>query len=867
MFTIMLVLLFRPVGAQTEDAFPSYIEQCFNNYFNFNPQEKIYLHTDKPTYSAGENIWFRAYCVDASYHIPTQLSKFIYLELINRQDSILKRIQIKQTDSCFYGNLTIPSTTPPGEYCLRVFTNWMQNNEEDFFFKKNIQIVSTVNEVNIHTASSRQDNAIRTTLTLIDNAGKPYVHQRLKITTYRHKLAVNKTTLKTDEQGSATLQYPVSDSIDRIQVAFPTDLPFAFSREIPLLNLSDDFDFQFFPEGGNLLAGTTQTVAFKALDANGRSIAAEGKIYNSKEQEVVSFSTSHRGMGTLELTTQPGERYYALVHTATNREKRVDLQIPQAENLALQVYPQDNHLILAVKKGIHFPAGKTIYIVMHSRGRLLGVLPAKDDFVGALPLNSLPGGTVQFVLADADSHIYSQRSYFIKPDPQPVLQLRTDKEKYDRREKVNLTLQFTDIGEHPLEGSFSLSVTDNTMVPRDTLSDNIVSYLLLTSDLKGHIEAPGSYSRETPEHIDLLMLTHGWTRYEIGKFLTATPSKATFKLEQGQEIRGKITNYSNKPMANASVQIFIPGENTLGEVKSNENGEFIIRDLDFRDSTIFLMRGYKEKGGKMVDITITPRLFKDPVTHFTIPRENKPLGKEEFMDQFKGSYFYQNGVKVYILDEAVVLRHRPESVQHKYEGQYTDMTDYILGQEELNKFNTSSIYQLLSRLPGVIVSGTKVTMARNGSTPLFMIDGLPQTEDMLNAVMPEDVDNLGVIRDGARLTFFMAQGGAGGVIVINTKHGHFTPKATPGLIKFIPLGYSEPDEFYMPQYNDPEILKAPEIDYRSTIYWQPVVPIDSSGQTSLSFFTADMAGSYTITVEGLGKNGEPVYRQTTIRRE
>ena len=41
MFTIMLIFLFRPVGAQTEDAFPSYIEQCFNNYFNFNPQEKI----------------------------------------------------------------------------------------------------------------------------------------------------------------------------------------------------------------------------------------------------------------------------------------------------------------------------------------------------------------------------------------------------------------------------------------------------------------------------------------------------------------------------------------------------------------------------------------------------------------------------------------------------------------------------------------------------------------------------------------------------------------------------------------------------------------------------------------------------------
>ena len=248
MFTIMLVLLFRPVGAQTEDAFPSYIEQCFNNYFNFNPQEKIYLHTDKPTYSAGENIWFRAYCVDASYHIPTQLSKFIYLELINRQDSILKRIQIKQTDSCFYGNLTIPSTTPPGEHCLRVFTNWMQNNEEDFFFKKNIQIVSTVNEVNIHTASSRQDNAIRTTLTLIDNAGKPYVHQRLKITTYRHKLAVNKTTLKTDKQGSATLQYPVTFSQKQRTVFLKGEAYFqvAHDRQKAFVVVTDDIEVKVY---------------------------------------------------------------------------------------------------------------------------------------------------------------------------------------------------------------------------------------------------------------------------------------------------------------------------------------------------------------------------------------------------------------------------------------------------------------------------------------------------------------------------------------------------------------------------------------------------------------------------------------------
>ena len=115
-----------------------------------------------------------------------------------------------------------------------------------FFFKKNIQIVSTVNEVNIHTASSRQDNAIRTTLTLIDNAGKPYVHQRLKITTYRHKLAVNKTTLKTDEQGSATLQYPVTFSQKQRTVFLKGEAYFDVTKKkkTPFIVRTDKYDIE-----------------------------------------------------------------------------------------------------------------------------------------------------------------------------------------------------------------------------------------------------------------------------------------------------------------------------------------------------------------------------------------------------------------------------------------------------------------------------------------------------------------------------------------------------------------------------------------------------------------------------------------------
>jgi|GEM_PF-3502841 len=46
------------------------------------PQEKVYLHTDKPYYSAGEDIWFKTYLVNATTHLPYTKSRFVYVELI-----------------------------------------------------------------------------------------------------------------------------------------------------------------------------------------------------------------------------------------------------------------------------------------------------------------------------------------------------------------------------------------------------------------------------------------------------------------------------------------------------------------------------------------------------------------------------------------------------------------------------------------------------------------------------------------------------------------------------------------------------------------------------------------------------------------
>lgn len=68
-------------------------------------QEKVYLHTDKSVYTVGDKLWFRAYQVHAAATFPMVFSHYIYVDLIDRRDSVIQRVKIVERDSCFSGRL------------------------------------------------------------------------------------------------------------------------------------------------------------------------------------------------------------------------------------------------------------------------------------------------------------------------------------------------------------------------------------------------------------------------------------------------------------------------------------------------------------------------------------------------------------------------------------------------------------------------------------------------------------------------------------------------------------------------------------------------------------------------------------------
>lgn len=107
-------------------------------------REQAFVHTDKSSYLAGEDIWVKLYVVDETSNKPTLLSKVGYVELCNTERSHVQ-LKIALNDGTGWGKVRIPMTVPTGIYRLTGYTRYMRNGGEDVFFKKTIAIVNTFN--------------------------------------------------------------------------------------------------------------------------------------------------------------------------------------------------------------------------------------------------------------------------------------------------------------------------------------------------------------------------------------------------------------------------------------------------------------------------------------------------------------------------------------------------------------------------------------------------------------------------------------------------------------------------------------------------------------------------------------------------
>jgi len=835
------------------------------------PKEKLYLHLDKPFYGAGEKIWFKGYLVNAITHQDNAQSNFIITELINRSDSIVERKKIRRDSLGFHNAFTLPATLPAGDYYLRGYSNWMLNEDPDFFFSRNIKIGNSIDNTIVSSIEYQQEDDTHYTakIKFTSNVQAVFENTTIKYLYLENGKIKNKGKKKTDENGWISISLPdlKSPVARRIEVEFD-DPQYIYKRTFHLPVFTNDFDVKFFPEGGALINIPHQNVAFKAQGADGFSKEIEGFLFNSKGDTLTNFRSEHNGMGIFTMNPVNNETYYVTVRTNDSITKRFDLPAiePKGISIAMSHYKQEIRYEIQKTEATEWP--QKLFLLAHTRGKLAILQPInpKRTF-GKMNDSLFTEGITHFMLIDEQGNALSERLIFV-PDHKPnQWQITTDQPTYGKREKVSLQIAAKDSEGNPVEGTFSVSITDRKSIQPDSLADNILSNLLLTSDLKGYVEDPAFYflnqDARTLRSIDYLMMTHGWRRHKMENVLRTPSLNFTNYIEKGQTISGRIMGFFGANVKKGPICVLAPKYNIIATTETDEKGQFIV-NTSFRDSTTFLVQARTKKGFAGVDILMDPPQY--PVATHKAPYFN---GATTFMEDYlmntRDQYYMEGGMRVYNLKEVTVTakRERPSS-KSIYTG---GINTYTVEEDRLQGYGQTA-FDAASRLPSVtITNGSEIHIRNNSEPAIIVIDDIvyEDASDILKDIQVSDMSSISLLRGADAV--ILGPRASGGAVVITLKDPRNLPaRPAQGIITYTPLGYSESVEFYHPTYDTPEKKNAQRSDFRSTVYWNPELRLDAEGKATIEYYTPDSTAPEDIIIEGVNKNGKVCRILQTINK-
>jgi len=759
------------------------IRNAFIEQIQLLPQEKVYLHTDKSSYISGETLWFKAYLTNASVHFPSEISRFVYVELINKQGLVERRAKIRMAAGESCGQISIPKSLSEDYYLLRAYTGTMYNKDEDYFFKKNIYI---------HNTSDKK--AIRS-------------------------------------------------------------------------STKDDFDVAFFPEGGNLLEGVISRVAFKAVNSAGYSANIKGFVLSDKGDTVVSnFSSLHDGMGTFSFTPVKGRSYQATVFN--ENEKRQRIKLPQALNGAYSLAAQHNNNILRIQvnRSSDILSNKPLFLVIHTRG-MVHYAASWNYSTDLLQLNTanFPSGVSQILLLDSSYNPLSERLFFCKNNDKAQLSIQREKSLYSQQ--ITLALKLSDYlqYEHQPE-TISISVTNDADVDIDTTM-NILTHLLLTSDLKGYIENPAYYfnsnDNKTNANLDNLMLTQGWRRYNIPAIIRGENELLPGFVELGQSISGKVESLIRKrPVIDCKVSVISLDNMYVNVTTTDKNGEFFFEGLEFSTNTNFIVQAFSDKRKELVSLVVDEDEFPEfslKQWHFPSTQKKLSLSATTKVEEHEA---FLSDIEAIMLNEVKVIDKKKEPAI-----QFLDLSDNALDNKKITELGVNSVRELLERIPGVRLSGDNVIL--RGASSIYgdsfgaiAIDGVIMTEDEtpfdLDLINMADIERVDVFKTGSAVIW--GTRGGRGVIAFTTKSGKFDPSRHDN-VKFntkriTPLGYTTPDEFYSAKYS-PSAGNNSKLN--TTVYWNPNVELNQDGMALFNIPAPNNNDSYSFVIEGIASDGRIIH--------
>ena len=499
------------------------------------PQEQVFLHMDNNCYYLGDTIFYKAYVRRSDNGHPTNLSGILYCELLDNDGFLVERQMIPLDKGTGHGNFSLADTTLyAGYYELRAYTKWQLNWgvteqahsrwAEEYFFNKDM--------------------------------ARDYYRDYEKL--YSRVVPVyNRPVASGDYTQDMTLR--------------PLAAYYRNSAEKPNTTI------QFFPEGGNLIAGLNQRVAWEVRNEQGREL--EGTLVISQpDGQTITSETMNRGRGVFEITATAGQTLTGVFTPASGKGNPTGTlpssrKLPDAktDGVALRVSTDTAGISISYATAGIASAEELGITVMNN-----GLLKHFQQADGTpIRVDATEPGVYQVTVFNSEGRVYADRLCFFQPAGLKHTNVTLSGLKtggYGAFEQIAIEVQGAP------DASMSIAVRDAAKGEYVYDTGNMLTEMLLSSQIKGFVPHPQWFfqtdSQIRRQALDLLMMVQGWRRYVWREMAI----QGEFVLQHMPERRyphwtGQIHNYSAEQVLSTMEEKMYTFAERAGEKMSEQNRE------------------------------------------------------------------------------------------------------------------------------------------------------------------------------------------------------------------------------------------------------------------------------------------------------
>jgi hypothetical protein len=340
---LLLMLFFPSFQSADEGNFLDKAAVSLSNWSTTLPQEKVYLHMDKPYYALGDTIWFKAYVTTGSRNQLSAMSGALYAELISEKGTITRTIKLPLIAGQAMGDFTLEDNMDEGNYRVRAYTQWMRNAGDEYFFDRTISVGNAIDyqvqaKVDYSYENDGKQPVLNARLSYRDESGKALENNTVKYKIISGKNEIASKSEKTDAGGQLNIRIADGKKTTMqgayIEATISLDNKQEITKTFPIKAALSESDVQFFPEGGSLVAGITSRIGFKAVGIDGLGLSIKGDIMDDQNNETITnFESTHAGMGSFNFRPEAGKSYTASITYPDGSSAKIPL--PKAENSGL----------------------------------------------------------------------------------------------------------------------------------------------------------------------------------------------------------------------------------------------------------------------------------------------------------------------------------------------------------------------------------------------------------------------------------------------------------------------------------------------------------------------------------------------------